>query len=189
MNRWLRAFLRLFFRLLYHEFAWSYDLVARVVSLGRWNSWVLSVLPYMEGPRVLELGQGPGHLQIALAEKGISVYGLDASPQMVRLAAWRMHHADRRQSQKAGNPEYLSLQPRLLIGAAPNLPYPSGYFDQIVTTFPTEYIFQQPTLIEIKRILRPGGSLLIIPAAWITGRSWLERLAAGLFHVTGQAPA
>lgn len=175
MNHWLAAFLRTFFRLLYHQFAWTYDLVAWIVSLGRWKSWVYSSLPYLHGPRILELGPGPGHLQIALAHKGIQVYGMDASPQMVHQAARRMGK--------------VNFPNRLVVGKAPDLPFASSSFDHVVATFPTEYIFLQPTLGEVRRLLRPGGSLVIIPLAWITGGGWLNRLAAGLFHITGQAPA
>jgi len=39
MRRLWWAFLRLFFRLLYNEFACTYDLVAWVASLGQWNAW------------------------------------------------------------------------------------------------------------------------------------------------------
>ena len=174
MNCWLAAFLRLFFRLLYNEFAWAYDLVAWIVSAGRWKSWVFACLPYLEGPRVLELGQGPGYLQVALAEKGLLVFGIDASPQMARQAASRLRRK--------------GCQPCLVIGKAPDLPFPENHFDQIVATFPTEYIFQPDSLAEIVRLLRPGGSLVLVPVAWITGRGWLDRLAACLFHTTGQAP-
>ncbi len=175
MNHWLPAFLRIFFRLLYHQLAWTYDLVAWIVSLGRWKSWVYSSLPYLHGPRVLELGPGPGHLQIALAHKCIQVYGMDASSQMVHQAARRLGK--------------VNFPNRLVVGKAPDLPFASSSFDQVVATFPTEYIFLQPTLREVQRLLVPGGSLVIIPLAWITGGGRLNRLAAGLFHLTGQAPA
>lgn len=54
--------LKTFFYLLYHRFAWAYDFVATSVSVGMWDEWVFSVLPALEGPIVLELGHGPGHL-------------------------------------------------------------------------------------------------------------------------------
>jgi spermidine synthase len=57
----------------------------------------------------------------------------------------------------------------------------------VAATFPSEYIFEAQTLAEIRRVLRPGGLLVIVPSAWISGKSPLERLAAGLFRVTGQA--
>ena len=59
----MTRFLRFFFRHFYHEFAWTYDFVAAVVSIGRWNQWIDSALPFVQGRRVLEIGHGPGHLQ------------------------------------------------------------------------------------------------------------------------------
>jgi len=59
----MKQFLRLFFRLLYHQLAFTYDLVAASVSFNRWKDWVMSVVPFIEGNRILEIGHGPGHLQ------------------------------------------------------------------------------------------------------------------------------
>jgi ubiquinone/menaquinone biosynthesis C-methylase UbiE len=175
VKRCLAACLRLFFRLLYHEFAWSYDLVAWMVSLGRWKRWVFTSLPYLAGPRILELGHGPGHLQAALAGKGFYIAGLDASRQMGKLAYRRIKRE--------------KFQPRLVRANAPTLPFATKSFDQVVATFPTEYILQKDTLASIQRLLRPGGMLVLIPFAWITGRGFLDRFAAWLFNVTGEAPA
>src|SRR5512143_1827971 len=86
----LRRFLRLFFWHFYHGFAWTYDVVAAVVSIGRWNDWVRAALPYVEGARVLEIGHGPGHLQLDLRQTGRQVMGLDESRQMGRLARNRL---------------------------------------------------------------------------------------------------
>ena len=55
--------MRVFFHLLYHPFAFTYDLVAAVVSFGQWKNWGQSILPFIDGTRILELGHGPGHLQ------------------------------------------------------------------------------------------------------------------------------
>jgi len=166
--------MRVFFYLLYQPMAWSYDLVAAMVSWGRWQDWVMSVIPYLDGPRVLELGYGPGHLQVSLQKERILAFGLDASRQMGRQAKQRiLKH---------------SHNPRLCNGYAQNLPYSAGAFDQIVATFPTEYIYAQETLAEIHRTLKPGGKLIVLPFAWITGKGLIDRGTATLFRVTGQAP-
>jgi len=82
----MKTLLRFFFRLLYHQFAFTYDLVAATVSLGRWKDWVMSVLPFVQGTRILEIGHGPGHLQRALLERNLLAVGLDESTQMGQLA-------------------------------------------------------------------------------------------------------
>jgi ubiquinone/menaquinone biosynthesis C-methylase UbiE len=168
----MQSLLRFFFHLLYHSFAWTYDFVASAVSLGRWRSWVLQALPFLSG-RVLEIGFGPGHLQVALNQAGLAAFGLDESRQMSRQAGRRL----RRQAYPV----------QITQGYAQNLPFPDRSFDSVAATFPSEYIFEIHTLAEIRRVLRPGGRLVIVPSAWITGKGPLDRLAAGLFAVTGQA--
>ena len=170
----MRRLLGVFFDLLYHQFAWTYDLVAAGVSLGRWQGWVLTARPYLRG-RVLEIGFGPGHLQAALNKDGLEAFGLDESRQMARQARRRLRR--------------LKAPARLVNGYAQILPFRAESFDCVAATFPSEYIFEAQTLREIRRVLRPGGRLVVIPSAWITGQGWLERLAAGLFRVTGQAGA
>lgn len=172
--RLLASFLRTFFKLLYHQFAWTYDWVAALVSLGKWEGWIRSVLPYIEGPKVLEIGHGPGHLLLALIENGITAVGLDESIQMSRQASRRLLQKD--------------FSPLLINGMAQHLPFPDSNFHQVVTTFPSEYIYYSQTLTEIHRVLTPGGELLVLPVAWITGRKWHDRIAAALFRVTRQSP-
>jgi ubiquinone/menaquinone biosynthesis C-methylase UbiE len=171
--RLIQNLLRPVFYLLYHQFAWTYDLVAAVVSLGRWKEWVGTALPYLSG-QVLEIGFGPGHLQASLIEKNISTFGLDESPQMVRQATKRLRNK--------------GVSYHLIRGYAQNLPFPGETFNNVVATFPAEYIFDPQTLNEIRRVLLPGGQLVIIPTAWITGAGSLERLAAWVFRVSGEAP-
>lgn len=171
----ITRFLRFFFFLIYEPFAWSYEIVAWIVSLGRWNSWVTSTLPELPGPRVLELGHGPGHLQLALRQKGIRTFGIDRSAPMGRIASRRLRRA--------------KVTPNLVRAKAEHLPFPFNAFDQLVATFPSEYIIQPATLSELKRLLANKGKLLILPVAWIRSKLPWDRFAAWLFHVTDQAPA
>ena len=166
--------LRPLYDLLYHQFAWTYDVVAAVVSLGQWREWVRASLPFVEGPSVLELGYGPGHLLAALTEKGYRVFGLDESRFMSHQAGTRL--------KKAGAPV------RILRGYAQNLPFINSSIQSVVSTFPSEYIFDPHTLEEVHRVLSPGGKFILLPWAWITGRGILERVAAGLARVTGESP-
>src|SRR5512139_2655394 len=89
-----RRLVRFGFHLLYYELAFTYDAVAWLVSLGQWQAWGRTVLKRVRGPRVLEIGHGPGHLLIALARSGhLQPVGIDLSPQMIRLARRNIRQA------------------------------------------------------------------------------------------------
>jgi ubiquinone/menaquinone biosynthesis C-methylase UbiE len=167
--------MRLFFRLLYHPFAWTYDFVASVVSRGRWKRWIFSVLPYVQGSLILELGHGPGHLQARLMQKGVFAVGLDESSQMSRIAYRRLRAA--------------SKSPLLVRGLAQGLPFSSDTFHTVVATFPTHYIFHPDTIQEIKRVLVPQGQIIILLSAWITGKGCIDRFLARLYQLTGEVPS
>ena len=170
-TNWFARFLRFFFHHFYHSLAWTYDLVAAIVSLGRWNHWVRSILPHIEGSLVLELGHGPGHLQLALHQRGIRTIGLDESRQMGQQTSRRL----RRHGQSSN----------LVRAWSQIIPF-GNTFDTVVATFPTEYIVDPRTLAEIWRVLRPGGKLIVLPGAWVGGKSLPEAAARWLFKITGQ---
>ncbi len=161
------------FRLLYHELAWTYDAVAWLVSFGKWRAWGRTALPYLVGERVLELGHGPGHLIPSLRQHGFDPVGLDLSPQMGRRA--------RRRLRQTGPSPPPRLQAR-----AQQLPLAGATFDSVVATFPTPFIIQPATLVEVARVLRPGGRLVVVAGARLTGRDPLSRLLEGLYRITGQ---
>lgn len=159
--------LRVFFHMLYHPFAFSYDLVAAAVSFGRWKDWVFSIVPFIEGTRILELGHGPGHLQRLLCSRNLTAFGLDESAQMGLLAKGR-----------------LGADARLARGLAQSLPFKQASFDSVVATFPTEYIFSSETLLEVRRVLGDRGRLVVLPGAWPA-----DGFLQWLYRVTGESPA
>jgi len=165
-------FLRLFFRLLYNELAWTYDVVAFVVSLGRWRAWGRTTLPHLQGGRVLELGHGPGHLLVSLEERGLAPFGVDPSPHMGRQAKVQLLRAG------ASVP--------LVRARAQALPFRAASFESIVATFPTDYIIDPRTLGQVTRLLKPTGRLVVAAAARFEGKGPLARLLSWLYEVTGQ---
>lgn len=154
--------------LLYGRLAWTYDAVAWAVSLGQWRAWGAAALPYLTGPRVLELGHGPGHMLVALAEHGFAPVGLDLSPQMGRLAGRRQPAA------------------RLVRGRAQAAPFAAARFDGALATFPTPYIVAPATAAAVFRLLRPGGRLVIVPEARLGSHGPLSTLIDWLYAATGQ---
>ncbi|MBN1247117.1 MAG: class I SAM-dependent methyltransferase [Anaerolineae bacterium] len=136
---------------LYHELAWAYEVVAWLVSFGKWDVWRRQVLAHVVGERVLEIGFGTGVL-LGVAAGRFSVVGLDPSPEMHRVAG--RHLVQRR----------LAV-PRVQ-GKAQALPFAAGSFDSVIVTFPTGYIFDPDTLAAIARVLsadvdgRPGRCVI-----------------------------
>jgi ubiquinone/menaquinone biosynthesis C-methylase UbiE len=190
----MKTLLRFLFKLLYHQFAFTYDLVAATVSLGRWKDWVMSVLPFVEGTRVLEIGFGPGHLQRALLSRGLLAVGIDESSQMAQLARHNLtkriavtssasespHNSQTHQSDYA--------QTSLTRGLAQHLPFCDHAFNTIVATFPAPYITEHETLDEVRRCLSDGGRFIVLPVAMQIGRGLLDRAMALLFRLTHQSP-
>ncbi|MBC7878198.1 MAG: methyltransferase domain-containing protein [Anaerolineales bacterium] len=167
MNLITQRFMRIFFKLLYHPFAFTYDLIAAAVSFGHWKDWVMTVLPFIEGKRILELGHGPGHLQRALLNLKIDSVAIDESAQMGTLTKRRLGSIN-----------------KLTRGLAQHLPFRNNSFDTVVATFPTNYIFRVDTLSEIRRCLSDGGRLIVLPAAFPN-----SRFLKWLYKVTGESPA
>lgn len=170
LNR--RAILLRAFDLLYTRFAWAYDVVSWVVSRGRWQSWGEAALPFLTGTRVLELGHGPGHLLATLENDGWMTTGIDFSPQMGRRAKSRLT--------RSGFPT------RLIRGRGQELPFRDEAFDSVAATFPAPYIIEPGTVRSIRRVLRPGGRVIVVPEAVATGADPLSRLMEWLFRITGQ---
>ena len=163
----MKAVLRIFFKLLYHQLAFAYDLVAASVSFNRWKDWVKSVIPLIKGDQILEIGHGPGHLHRVLLDRGLFAVGIDESRQMGYLA--------RRRERGSAH---------LTRGLAQHLPFPNESFDTVISTFPADYINDPLTLAEVKRCLSDGGRFIVLPVAWPTNPflDWL-------FRITGESPS
>jgi ubiquinone/menaquinone biosynthesis C-methylase UbiE len=168
---WYRL-IRIGFRLLYNELAWTYDTVSWFVSLGQWRDWQQVALPFLKGRQILELAHGPGHMLVALRLAGHEVVGADLSPAMGRLAKKRLDSQE--------------LHVPLVRAAAQDLPFASRCFDSALATFPTEFIAESRTIAALYRVLRPGGRLVIVPEARLTGGDPLTSIIEWLYTVTGQ---
>jgi len=170
-----RFLVRWLFHRLYHEFAWTYDVVARGVSLGHWYDWAGASLGFVQGARVLELGPGTGHVleQLAAVNSRVPV-GVDDSHQMLRLAQRRLRRAP-------GPPA------RLVRGDAASLPFAAESFDTVVSTFPSEYLFGDEAIREACRVLRDDGQVVVVVGAWLDDGSPARWCLRWLLQIVGQA--
>lgn len=137
---------------LYHEFAWGYEWVAALVSLGRWSEWRRLALAEVRGRRVLELGFGTGALLVEGSD-GRQMIGVEPSWEMQRVAGRRL--AARGVS-----------APRV-VGRGEALPVADGAVDSVIATFPAAYILSPDTLRECARVLAWGGRL-VIGGLWVS---------------------
>lgn len=162
--------LKLAFESLYGPFAWAYDWVSKTFFMGQWEAWQRSAIPHLTGKRVLELGMGTGNMQIALTQAEYEAWGIDLSAQMLRQATAKA----RRHGLPTG---------RMLRATANALPFASGYFDSAVSTFPSEYISDPGTLAELRRVLKPGGRLVVVPGGWLKPKGAHARALDGIARI------
>ncbi len=148
------------FDLLYHQFSWIYDFAAWLVSAGKWNDWIRTAGWLAPKGPLLDMGCGKGILLQQAAERGIPAVGLDESPQMLRHSSRLLREEDR----------------RLIRAVGQSIPIQSGAFQTVTATFPASYIFEPATLNEVRRVLRPGGKMIILATAEVTGATLHERL-------------
>ncbi len=139
-----------------------YRFASTVPFAGQWRVWQRLVLPRITGHEVLELGCGLGDLLLDMIEAGYSCRAVEQSPQMVAAAR------DALQRHKMGEINWV------LQGSAQRLPFAAASFDTVVSTFPTEYIYDPDTITEVARVLRPGGRLIVIEGANILPVGFLQ---------------
>ncbi len=172
MTNVYRSFLRWAFQRFYHEFAWTYDPVAAIVSRGYWRRWVEAVVPLVSGDQVLELACGTGYVQRALLQRGVQAVGVDGS-------AYMLQHT-RRKLARAG------LRSVLTQAYTQRLPFADRTFSDVVATFPAEYILDSHTHAEAWRVLQPGGQFVVIDAGYFVRRTAYTRAVDVAYRATGQ---
>lgn len=149
--RW--RIVRPLFELLYRNRA-LYWLASTIPFAGQWRTWQRLVLPRLVGHDVLEVGCGIGTLLADMARAGYRCRAIDRSPQMAAAARDRLRRARIPPDAAA-----------VTLADVRHLPFAPESFDSVVSTFPTEYIFERAALREIARVLRPGGRLVVVLGA------------------------
>ncbi|HCH65311.1 MAG TPA: hypothetical protein DFR83_21070 [Deltaproteobacteria bacterium] len=104
--------------------------------------WLSERIP--PNSHVLDLGCGTGALLRALESQGVTGAGVDVSSAMLERA-----HAHRPKS------TFVQLD-------GPRLPFDDDSFDRVLSLLSWRYLDWDPILMEIARVLRPGGHLLIV---------------------------
>jgi ubiquinone/menaquinone biosynthesis C-methylase UbiE len=129
-----------------------YDLLTRVLGMGKVYDTLVAQAELADGLRVLEIGCGTGNVTVRAkrAHPGTDLTGLDPDP----LALAR---AQRKARGLTGI--------RFERGFAQELPYTDGEFDRVLSSMMLHHLDEDvkaAALAEVRRVLRPGGRLHIV---------------------------
>ncbi|HQY63361.1 MAG TPA: class I SAM-dependent methyltransferase [Polyangiaceae bacterium] len=129
-------------------------------------AWLERHLPDAStGARALEIGCGNGALLARLAPRLGSGLGLDASSEMIARARRRFGHTS-------------GLRFDAVTG--PALPADDASVDVVISMLSFRYLDWDPIMAEIRRVLAPGGRLLIVDMVAVpAGARDAPRLVAG----------
>ncbi len=131
-----------------------YDRGIRLLTLGRLDKVYDSLISKIKtGDKVLDIGCGTGALTIRAALKGAIVKGIDINAQMLELAQKKVKEAqleDKVELVEMGVVELIEEDPESYDIVTSGLCFSELSDDELTYT-----------LKEIKRILKPGGLLLI----------------------------
>jgi ubiquinone/menaquinone biosynthesis C-methylase UbiE len=122
-----------------------------------WKKWISSVIPYIQGQRVLEVSFGPGYLMEKYA-KNYEVCGIDYNQKMVNKARKRL--------------KGMVSSENIIQGNVETLPYHDNDFDTVINTMAfSGYPDGEKALNEMLRVLKSGGSLLLVDIDYPSDRN------------------
>jgi len=171
---------RAYNELLFAEVARRYDLVTRVLSLGRDQAWKRALIdslpdgdawPAGRPPACVDLACGTGDVAFALARRYPrgTVCGVDLTPEMLAIARARNRFPN------------VSLE----LGDMHRLPFPSASIDVVTGSYALR---NAPALAEalqeIHRVLRPGGTAAFLDFSKSPHWLW-QRLAYAVLFLWG----
>ncbi|HWP38923.1 MAG TPA: class I SAM-dependent methyltransferase [Gemmatimonadales bacterium] len=127
-----------------------YDPLTKLLGVERYHRRLLEQAGIRPGSRVLDVGCGTGSLTI-LAKRlnpAAELIGIDPDPKALARA--------RRKAQRAG------LKVHFDSAYSERLPFPDACFDTVLSALMLHHIHRDTKLLalrEIRRVLKPGGSL------------------------------
>lgn len=137
--------------------AWISDFLENVMFLGRLEQLWQRLIDKAEirgGERVVDVGCGTGKAAVVAAGivlPGGGVFGVDASAEMIAMSRKRASEAN--------------AEVEFRRAAMEDLPFPDDHFDVVLSCQALHHVPRDAkfrALSEMRRVLRPGGRLLLL---------------------------
>ncbi len=139
----------------------KYDLLNRILSGGidiQWRKDVIKMVQAAKPNTILDIATGTGDLAIMMAKNtSAQITGLDLSAGMLEVG------------RKKVEAEGLTNRVTMIQGDSENLPFEDNTFDCITVSFGVRNFENlEKGLAEIYRILKPGGTFIILEFSYPT---------------------
>ena len=159
----------IFAQALFAELPDRYDRLAATLSLGQDHRWRREMIDHVADARpgsVLDVATGPAGVALELADRtDATITGIDISAEMLTRG--------RRNVASAGQDDRITF----VLGQGECLPFPDAAFDALTFTYLLRYVADPAaTIIELARVVRPGGTMssleFAVPPNFIWHASW-----------------
>lgn len=120
----------------------------------------------LPGQRILDLATGTGALARRFAQRGCSVSGIDIDASQIRVAS------------ELASDEGLAIDYQ--VGSVESLPYRDAHFDVATANQCWLYFDTERTLAELRRVLKPTGSIMISHLSWLPRHDEIARKTEAL---------
>jgi len=142
-----------------------YDRLAQILSLGQDGRWRRTMVDHIVPDHpdlVLDVATGPAGVALQLADRtGGQVVGIDLTLEMLR------------QGQTNVARRAMADRVRLVAGRGEQLPFPDASFDALTFTYLLRYVDDpQATLVELARVVKPGGAASSLEFLLPQSRFW-----------------
>lgn len=122
--------------------------------------YAFSLADIKEGMQILDVGTGRGELAVKCAEAGAHAKGIDYSQAAIKISKESLKRVDKEVAKRV-------VFERM---DAKKISYPGKSFDVVFMIDVIEHLYPEetkPALLEIKRVLKPGGRVIIhTPNIW-----------------------
>ncbi|KAA3612017.1 MAG: class I SAM-dependent methyltransferase [Calditrichaeota bacterium] len=156
-----------------HAYNWmakGYDVFMLLFPL--WKKWIKKVIPYIKGRKILEVSFGNGYLMTQYAKNDFDIYGIDYNKKMLEITTKKLLSK--------------SINANLSKANVEKLPFPDNTFDTIINTMAfTGYPDGDKAILEIKRVLKKGGMLLLVDIDYPNDKNFIGYQIVKLWEKLG----